>query len=114
MNEMMLDNAYPLKNGITWYLDNMGNERDEDLLCRVYLECYFNHYYQGNKKGGFEAYYAGKEKEFKEDVRACMILNNLMWGVWAILMIKEGEYEKEGLFNYDFLEARVEMLQKVR
>lgn len=43
-NETMLDNAYPLGNGIKYYLKNFINDNEQDFLMRKYLECYFNNF----------------------------------------------------------------------
>ena len=38
VNETMEDNAYPLKNGVETYINNLMNEREQDLLYRTFLE----------------------------------------------------------------------------
>jgi len=44
VNETMLDNGYPLKNGITWYTDNCMEDDELRKMTTVYMECYFNKY----------------------------------------------------------------------
>ncbi len=48
-NETMLENAYPLKNGIKYYLQNFIKESELEFLVRQYLTRYFNLYFEGDK-----------------------------------------------------------------
>lgn len=41
INETMLDNAYPLKNGIAWYLSNCMPDAEARAMSVVYMRCYF-------------------------------------------------------------------------
>jgi len=49
MNETMLDNAYPCKNGVGYYLENLMTENELELLIACYLEHYFDHHLSGEK-----------------------------------------------------------------
>lgn len=48
-NETMLDNAYPMKNGIKLYLNNFINDAEQELVTRTYLDCYYDKYFLGEK-----------------------------------------------------------------
>ena len=49
INESMLDNAYPMKNGIALYLDNFMNDREQEILFKEYLTRFYEKYYKGDK-----------------------------------------------------------------
>lgn len=50
VNETMLDNAYPEKDGIAWYVDNcMSHSEIRDMSAR-YLQVYFDNYAAGELK----------------------------------------------------------------
>ena len=42
----------------------------------------------------------------------CCQLNNFFWAVWSIELLKPEDYAKEGIFNYDFADARLSMFDK--
>jgi len=44
LNETMIDNAYPLKNGVCIYLDNCMEEQELIKMAAVYLKRYFDKY----------------------------------------------------------------------
>jgi len=48
-NETMLDNAYPLKNGIAYYLNNFINNQEQKNILEMYLGRYYEKYYKGDK-----------------------------------------------------------------
>ena len=48
-NETMLDNAYPLANGIKVYLNNFINDSEQEFLITKYLTFHYNKYYTGDK-----------------------------------------------------------------
>jgi hypothetical protein len=43
-----------------------------------------------------------------------MILNNFMWGIWALTMLADEEIKSETVFNYFFAEARAKMIKAQR
>ena len=43
-NECMTDNAYPLKNGINWYTENIMQMNELEDFIKKYMETYFNKY----------------------------------------------------------------------
>ena len=49
-NETMLDNAYPLKNGIALYIQNLMSTKEFDYLIRSYLQHYYSKYFEGMKE----------------------------------------------------------------
>jgi len=60
VNECMLENAYPYKNGINWYVDNILEPEEVDSLSKAYLENYFKKYATESVKQR----YSGDSKEF--------------------------------------------------
>jgi len=44
LNESMIDNAYPLKNGIEVYLDNCLSDTEVETLAKNYMKRYFEKY----------------------------------------------------------------------
>ena len=44
INETMLDNGYPEKNGIAWYLNNCMTKSEVKDMSETYLTCYFDKY----------------------------------------------------------------------
>jgi thiamine kinase-like enzyme len=55
-NETALDNSYPLKNGIAYYLENYITESELDLLMKQYLKRFYEKYYLGDKSKSLEIY----------------------------------------------------------
>ena len=58
LNECMLENAYPLKNGINWYTENIMQGNELEGMIKRYMETYFNKYmhlqYPGLKEKKYE------------------------------------------------------------
>jgi thiamine kinase-like enzyme len=48
-NETMLENAYPLKNGIACYLRNFMKDNEQEFLIEKYLERYYHRHFEGDK-----------------------------------------------------------------
>ena len=44
INETMLDNAYPLENGIKWYLDNCMSPQEIEQMVKEYMRVYHSKY----------------------------------------------------------------------
>ena len=47
-----------------------------------------------------------------KNIYTCSYLDNMVWGVWALLILEPAEITKEGIFNFDYAETRVKMSQK--
>lgn len=57
----------------------------------------------------------GKEDNlslFDEQVKKSMILNNFMWGIWALTMLSDDQVKSETVFNYLFAETRAKMVRQ--
>lgn len=113
VNETMLDNGYPLKNGIAWYTDNCMEDDEVRKMTTVYMECYFNKYATEKVKAAYsndvKLFIQTELDNLIKEVYDCTILNNLFWGVWALSLLTPDIYTKQGIFNYDFALSRVEM-----
>ena len=55
VNETMLDNSYPAKNGIWWYTDNIMDHDEIRYMLTTYLTCYFENYMAKNLKSGYDS-----------------------------------------------------------
>ena len=44
VNETMLDNSHPGKNGIMYYTNNMMDNDEIEIMLKTYLNCYFDKY----------------------------------------------------------------------
>ena len=117
INETMLDNGYPGKNGIAWYLNNCMTKSEVKDMSETYLTRYFEKYIDVK----FKIIY-GEDSDkfvsqtidlFMSQVWNCCILNNLFWGVWALSLLKPEDCTEAGIFNYDFAKSRVEMNEKI-
>ena len=53
VNETMLDNSYPLKEGIAWYTDNCMEDDEVRKMTKVYMETYFNKYATDKVKANY-------------------------------------------------------------
>ena len=53
LNETMLDNSYPEKNGIKCYIDNCMSNREIYMMSKRYLENYFIKYMNPHIKEKF-------------------------------------------------------------
>ena len=115
INETMLENAYPLKNGIAYYLRNFANQREQDFLIRKYLERYYLKYYEGDKSLVTEEQYIEKElPQLRVQVHKCLLYNNAMWAIWALRILKEENIGNDKCFNFDFADARTHMFKHVK
>lgn len=116
INETMLDNAYPLDNGIAWYLDNCMTDQEARAMTVVYMRRYYDKHMTDTVKAAYATADAFVQQELEElmaEVYACCQLNNMFWGVWALSLLAPEEYAKEGIFNYDFARSRVEMYGQI-
>lgn len=41
-------------------------------------------------------------------------MNNFYWAVWAILILKKEDYGRKNVFNFDFLDFRIQMHTMVK
>eukprot|EP00355_Strombidium_rassoulzadegani_P002631 CAMPEP_0168611284 /NCGR_PEP_ID=MMETSP0449_2-20121227/2276_1 /TAXON_ID=1082188 /ORGANISM="Strombidium rassoulzadegani, Strain ras09" /LENGTH=71 /DNA_ID=CAMNT_0008651721 /DNA_START=385 /DNA_END=600 /DNA_ORIENTATION=+ len=53
LNETMLDNSYPHKNGIQWYTKNCMSEGEVKEMTQTYMRCYFEDYMNSEVKAQF-------------------------------------------------------------
>mmetsp|Transcript_6170 Transcript_6170/g.9958 ORF Transcript_6170/g.9958 Transcript_6170/m.9958 type:complete len:158 (-) Transcript_6170:102-575(-) len=117
LNETMLDNAYPLKNGVNWYIDNILETHEVEMISKRYLECYYAKYMTEAVRArysGLQDFITKEIRQFLGEVYACAMLNNFFWGVWALALLKPEQCGEAGLFNFDFALARVDMFKKVQ
>mmetsp|Transcript_9303 Transcript_9303/g.15679 ORF Transcript_9303/g.15679 Transcript_9303/m.15679 type:complete len:173 (-) Transcript_9303:44-562(-) len=113
INETMNDNSYPGKNGVEWYLDNVMSLREQDEFIEAYLRHYFANYAPAELRVEYSenvsTFLAANFCQFKKQVLDCALLNNFFWGVWALSLLSEEEFLKEGIFNFDFAHSRCDM-----
>lgn len=118
LNETMIDNCYPEKNGIEWYLDNILDTQELTKMATAYLSRYYRQHMPAEVKNKLypeeDTFVQGKLQEFISQVYSCALLNNLFWGVWALNLLDTETCAKKGIFNYDFATARVHMFHKVK
>jgi len=55
LNETMLDNSYPQKNGIAWYLENCMTRSEVERMSRQYLSVYYTKYIKPDIKAKYES-----------------------------------------------------------
>ena len=60
LNECMLENAYPHKNGINWYIENVMLENELQHMVQKYMQIYFTKYMN-------DEYKSLKEGKYKND-----------------------------------------------
>lgn len=116
INETMLDNAYPLNNGIAWYLDNCMSDAEARAMTVVYMQRYYSNHMTDTVKAQYSSaddFVAKELEELMTEVYTCARLNNLFWGVWALALLSPEEYAQEGIFNYCFARSRVDMYGKI-
>jgi thiamine kinase-like enzyme len=54
IGETILENAYPLGNGINWYLDNMMQYPEIQSMIKTYMIKYFNDYMEEHIKQKYD------------------------------------------------------------
>eukprot|EP00347_Sterkiella_histriomuscorum_P014696 403359899 len=116
VNETMLENAYPLKNGIACYLRNFMKDSEQEYLIEKYLERLYHRYLDQAKKAqmSIEEYIRDEKPRLMSEMRKLLLVNNYLWAVWSLKILKE---ENEGLntcFNFDFADARIHMFNHVK
>ena len=113
--ETMLENAYPLKNGIKYYLNNMMNDQEIEFLVKKYLERHYEKYFEGDKaQVTIQDYLRDEVPKFIDEVRHLMLICNAIWAVWSLVILKKENEGSDTCFNFDFLDARIQMFKKVR
>lgn len=117
LNETMLDNAHPFKNGIHCYPQNCMTRPELTQMASSYLQVYFNQYASASLKSNYaNSLHTFLDRElprFIHEVLACALLNNFFWGVWALALLSPQNCAGEKLFNYDFTAARLEMFAAI-
>lgn len=117
VNETMLDNSYPGKNGIAWYLENCMQGEEVETMATHYLKRFFEKYMDPSLKSKYtscDAFVDAECPRLLKQIWKCALLNNFFWGIWALALLTPDIYAKEGIFNYDFALARVEMYYKIK
>lgn len=91
INETMLDNSYPEKNGIAWYTQNIMDTDEVRMMIETYLGSYYEKYMKTEIKQQYDSqkdFIVQNLDEFTAQVWNCCLLNNLFWGVWSISLLK--------------------------
>jgi len=117
INETMLDNSYPGKNGIAWYLENCMSSEEVESMASHYLRCFYNNHISHETKVNYQScddFVAKELPRLIPQIWKCALCNNFFWGIWALALLTPEIYSKEGIFNYDFAIARVEMFYKIK
>ena len=107
LNEYMLDNNWSSGNGIRTYLNNFASIAEREYLCKLMLEKYYER--MPPQAGTFQDYWDAKRSQILKEVEDCLRVNNMYWGVWALMMLADEDIEKGDVFNYDFAQCRVDM-----
>ena len=55
INETMLDNSYPFKNGVSWYLDNCMSVIEIENMVKTYMKCYYEKYLHPDIKDKYKS-----------------------------------------------------------
>ena len=105
LNEWVCDNAHPCAPGVTYYFDNWPtNEEIESLIKQYWL------LEKRTIEGDWHWSLDNAEcRKAVEQTKACMILNNYYWAVWAVMMLNEEEETNPDGFHWFFLTGRCEM-----
>ena len=77
---------------------------------------YLNRYgskFLGKQGEELESFVREELAILKPIVKDNLYVNNAYWGIWALVILREEEWDKEGVFNYDFAMARVFMAKHV-
>ena len=99
-NEIMFDNCYAVSPYVKLYTENCPALQEVQDACKFYLSL---------KKADFPDLDIETELDgFVRNVVRCMILNNIYWGVWGVLMIKPEEINDD-IFNFGFTQGRLEL-----
>ena len=49
-----------------------------------------------------------------EQLKVCCLLDNFLWGVWAIMMLKDEDVTNEDTFNIKFAPCRAKMQKAIK
>ncbi len=49
-----------------------------------------------------------------EETRKLLLVNNYMWAVWSLKILKESNEGSTNVFNFDFADARIHMFNHVK
>ena len=113
LNETMLDNAHPEGDGIKPYLANCMEKHELVRMATRYLECYHKHL---NSEEDLQVFVNRELPLLINDVYDCASLNNFFWGLWALALLtpEPTSCAVDGLMNYAFADARLQMYQQVQ
>ncbi|CDW90830.1 choline ethanolamine kinase [Stylonychia lemnae] len=113
--ETMLENAYPLKNGIKCYLKNFMNDQEQKYLITKYLERHYEKYFQGDKtQVSLEDYLREEVPKLLQETRHLMLIANYMWAVWSLKILKDENEGSDKCFNFDYLDCKIQMFKLVK
>lgn len=113
-NEVMLDNAHPLGNGIKDYVENCMTDSEQTLLVSEYLTQYWAKYHKQQEGETQEQFLEREAPKLLKEARACMLLNNYFWAIWAMHILKEERLGDPTVFNFGFVESRIRMQLHVK
>lgn len=114
LNEFICDNAPEGLKEIQYYHENESTEFEKLQLIKYYIQRYYEKYIPKEEKDkyiDFNDYHNKNIEKFLQDVKKCIFLNNVYWGVWTFALIKDEEITKEDVFHYDFAEGRIQLIQ---
>ena len=114
INETMLDNAYPVDNGIAWYLDNCMQPREIEDMVKEYMKVYHAKYMRQDLKEKYPNFVETQYPNLLKEVWTFALLNNFFWGVWSLALLKPEDCAEKGIFNYDFAHFRCLAFEKIK
>lgn len=91
INETMIDNSYPMKNGIKEYMANRMSSDEQVTLVNNYLREFYKGYLPEATRASIglsaDEFVAKFSNKLMAQTHACILLNNFFWGVWALSLL---------------------------
>jgi len=111
LNEMCLDNSYPLGVGIKLYLGNFPSKKEVRMIIGFYLELLHKH---NGSELSLQHYVSDKIDGLEGELMRCMLLNNYFCGVWSMIMLRESDICNDLAFNYYYAAQRARLDRHIR
>lgn len=102
-NEMIWDNCHDESPWVKIYKNNFPSISEIRDAVSFYLGLKYEHKLEDQEKDTVskEEYVTEHIQQTLTNLFKCMILNNIYWGVWGILMLKDEDVNKD-VFNFGF------------
>ena len=89
-------------------MKNYPLKEEREQVCKLYNQLYFDQFMDPKPTVTFEEYWAETKDKFIADVNKCLLLNNFVWAVWAMMIMSDKQVYDDDTWHWKFLPGRIE------